>query len=57
MRAILAREDALMPVHRIKKGCYKYGKSGKTYCGSGAKSNAAKQGRAIKASQAKRKKG
>lgn len=45
-----------MPVHKTKSGCYKYGSSGKTYCGKGAKAKAARQGRAIKASQSRRKK-
>lgn len=40
-----------MPVQKTKKGCYKYGNSGKEYCGKGAKEKAEKQGRAIKASQ------
>ena len=39
-----------MPVHRTKSGGYKWGKSGKTYYGKGAKKKAARQGRAIKAS-------
>lgn len=42
-----------MPV-RKSGGGYKYGNSGKVYKGKGAKSKAAKQGRAIKASQAKK---
>lgn len=41
-----------MPVRKVKGG-YKYGSSGKTYP---TKAQAAKQGRAIKASQAKRRK-
>ena len=41
-----------MPVHRTKGG-YKYGKTGKIYP---TKEQAEKQGRAIKASQAKEKK-
>jgi hypothetical protein len=40
-----------MPVHKTKGG-YKYGSKGKTYK---SKSKAAKQGRAIKASQNKKK--
>ena len=40
-----------MPVHKTKGG-YKYGTKCKTYK---SKANAAKQGRAIKASQARRK--
>ena len=43
-----------MPVKSAGKGCYKYGNKGKRYCGSGAKAKAARQGRAIKASQARR---
>ena len=39
-----------MPVHRTKSGGYKWGKSGKTYYGKGAKRKAAKQGRVIRAS-------
>jgi hypothetical protein len=39
-----------MPVHKVKGG-YRWGKSGKVYK---RKTDAAKQGRAIKASQAKR---
>jgi hypothetical protein len=42
-----------MPVRKSKSG-YKYGNSGKVYKGKGAKQKAAKQGRAIRASQAKR---
>jgi hypothetical protein len=44
-----------MPV-RKSGGGYKYGKSGKTYKGKGAKAKAARQGRAIKASQSRKKK-
>lgn len=40
-----------MPVRKVKGG-YKYGTRGKTYK---SKAKAAKQGRAIKASQARRK--
>ncbi len=35
-----------MPTRKVGKGCYKWGKSGKKYCGSGAKKKANKQGRA-----------
>lgn len=42
-----------MPV-RKSKGGYQYGKTGKVYKGKGAKSKAARQGRAIKASQNKK---
>jgi hypothetical protein len=45
-----------MPVRKVKGG-YQYGNSGKVYKGKGAKSRANRQGRAIKASQARRKKG
>lgn len=44
-----------MPVRKVKGG-YRYGKTGKIYRGKGAKQKAAAQGRAIKASQARRKK-
>ena len=44
-----------MPVRKVKGG-YRYGKTGKTYTGKGAKAKATKQGRAIKASQNRRKK-
>jgi len=44
-----------MPVRNVGKGCYRYGTKGKKYCGSGAKAKAARQGRAIKANQSKRK--
>lgn len=44
-----------MPVKKVGDG-YKYGSSGKKYTGPGAKAKAAKQGRAIEASKAKRKK-
>lgn len=43
-----------MPVQRCSKGGksgHKYGSSGKCYTGGGSKSKAARQGRAIKASQ------
>lgn len=44
-----------MPVRKVKGG-YRYGTRGKLYKGRGAKAKAARQGRAIKASQSKRKK-
>ena len=44
-----------MPVRKVKGG-YRYGTRGKLYKGRGAKAKAARQGRAIKASQARRKK-
>jgi hypothetical protein len=44
-----------MPVKRSGGG-YKFGSKGKVYRGKGAKARAAKQGRAIKASQARAKK-
>jgi hypothetical protein len=44
-----------MPVKKSGSG-YKYGKGGKRYTGKGAKAKAAKQGRAIKASQHKKSK-
>ena len=43
-----------MPVRKTKGGGYKYGSSGKTYYGKGARAKAARQGRAIKASQSRR---
>jgi hypothetical protein len=45
-----------MPIRKTKGGAYKYGTKGKAYKGKGARSKAEKQGRAIKASQAKKKK-
>jgi hypothetical protein len=42
-----------MPVHKSKGG-YQYGSQGKVYRGKGAKSKAAKQGRAIQASKKKK---
>lgn len=44
-----------MPVRRTKSGGYKWGSKGKTYYGKGARAKAAKQGRAIKASQRRKK--
>jgi len=44
-----------MPVRKVSKGCYRWGRTGKKYCGPNAKSKAAKQGRAVKASQSRRK--
>ena len=44
-----------MPLHKTstpkgKSGpCYKWGNTGKTYCGRGAKARAERQGRAIRA--------
>jgi hypothetical protein len=39
-----------MPVRKVKKGnrsdCYRWGNTGKIYCGKGAKAKATKQGRA-----------
>jgi hypothetical protein len=43
-----------MPVRKTKGGGYKYGKSGKTYRGKGAKAKAARQGRAIEANKRKK---
>ena len=43
-----------MPVRKTGGG-YRYGTKGKLYKGKGAKKKAARQGRAIKASQARRK--
>lgn len=41
-----------MPTHRVpgRPNCYQWGKSGKIYCGPGAKAKADRQGRAIHAS-------
>lgn len=39
-----------MPVHKAKGGGWKWGKSGKTYKGKGAKAKAMKQAKAIYAS-------
>ena len=48
-----------MPAHRATKGnrtdCWQWGKTGKIYCGVGAKAKAEKQGRAVRASQAREK--
>jgi len=44
-----------MPVRKVKGG-YRWGSKGKVYRGRNAKAKAARQGRAIKASQSKRKK-
>ena len=35
-----------LPVKSVGKGCYKWGNSGKKYCGKGAKAKATKQGKA-----------
>jgi hypothetical protein len=43
-----------MPVKKSGSG-YKYGDKGKVYKGKGAKAKAARQGRAIRASQSRRK--
>lgn len=45
-----------MPVRKTKGGGYKYGRSGKTYYGKGAKAKAKKQGQAIEISRHKKKK-
>ncbi len=47
-----------MPIMKCGKGKkgFKFGKSGKCYIGKDAKEKALKQGRAIKVSQARRKK-
>lgn len=44
-----------MPVRRTKSGGYKWGSKGKTYYGKGARAKAARQGRAIKANQRRKK--
>ncbi len=43
-----------MPVQRVDSG-YRWGKSGKIYKGKGAKAKAEAQGRAIRASQKRKK--
>lgn len=43
-----------MPTRKVKGG-YRWGKKGKIYRGKGAKAKADRQGRAIKASQSRRK--
>jgi hypothetical protein len=35
-----------MPVREVRNGCYRWGSSGKVYCGKGAKAKAERQGRA-----------
>ena len=45
-----------MPIRKTKGGGYKYGSKGKTYYGKGARKRAAKQARAIHASQNRRSK-
>lgn len=42
-----------MPVKKTKDNCYKWGNTGKEYCGKGAKAKAEKQGQAIQASKKK----
>lgn len=42
-----------MPVHKQGSG-YQWGKTGKVYMGKQAKEKAAKQGRAVKAAEARR---
>lgn len=42
-----------MPVRKSGSG-YRYGRTGKVYHGKGAKAKAARQGRAIRARQAKK---
>jgi len=46
----------LMKCTNNKKAGYKWGKSGKCYTGSNAKSQAKKQGKAIEASKSRKKK-
>ena len=45
-----------MPVRKTKSGGYKYGSTGKTYYGKGAKKKAIKQGKAIAISKRKKQK-
>ena len=47
----------IMPVQSCGKGGKRWGKHGKCYHGKDATKKAARQGRAIKASQSRRKKG
>ena len=44
-----------MPVQKTKSGGYRWGKSGKTYYGKGAKAKALRQGRAIAISKQNKK--
>jgi hypothetical protein len=44
-----------MPVTKVKGG-YRYGSTGKIYRGKGAKAKATRQGRAVRSSQARKKK-
>lgn len=43
-----------MPIIKTKGGGYKYGRTGKVYRGKGARAKAAKQGRAIAVSKARK---
>jgi len=43
-----------MPLVKVGKDCYRWGKSGKVYCGKGAKAKALAQGRAIEISKKKK---
>ena len=43
-----------MPIKKTKSGGYKYGESGKTYYGKGARKKAVKQGQAIAISKKKK---
>jgi hypothetical protein len=45
-----------MPVRKVGKRSFKFGKKGKVYKGKGAKAKAKRQGRAIHAKKAKKKK-
>ena len=45
-----------MPVRRTKGGGYKYGSTGKTYYGKGARKKATRQGISIEISKRKRRK-
>jgi len=38
-----------MPVKKVGKNCYRWGNSGKKYCGKNARLKAEKQGKAIRA--------
>lgn len=44
----------IIKTKRKKSTCFKFGKSGKTYCGAGARNKAKKQGAAIEISKKRR---
>ena len=49
-KVLKTKQEIIMPVMKSGRG-YKYGTSGKTYKGKGAKKKATKQGLAIQASK------